>query len=256
MHDLRVSDGKREPSWQDLRAVYPPATICRAFWIHGTHILPKPAHFGYMARISCHEPAFFLSEVPLGMHQSTILPSPDTGERISRASCRRRTAENASRTCAHTRMHRWMRLRWRSRGRRRGAGPRRRSRGRWGARQRWMSRGDGGVGAAGPWGLRNRGWGGVGAPSVERGNRRPQACVAGGRCGGAAGGCGRLLRRCMRLRRMSRRGCARPRDGAAGGGGDTSCGGNCATRVRMNPFTPTFFRCGTVIKIICYATNK
>ena len=193
MHDLRVSDGKREPSWQDLRAVYPPATICRAFWIHGTHILPKPAHFGYMARISCHEPAFFLSEVPLGMHQSTILPSPDTGERISRASCRRRTAENASRTCAHTRMHRWMRLRWRSRG------------------------GDGGVGAAGPWGLRNRGWGGVGAPSVERGNRRPQACAAAGRDGGR---------------------------------------GPSATRVRMNPFTPTFFRCGTVIKIICYATNK
>ena len=204
MHDLRVSDGKREPSWQDLRAVYPPATICRAFWIHGTHILPKPAHFGYMARISCHEPAFFLSEVPLGMHQSTILPSPDTGERISRASCRRRTAENASRTCAHTRMHRWMRLRWRSRGRRRGAGPRRRSRGRWGARQRWMSRG---------------------------------GTAASGRDGG---------------RRLLARGHGMEPSAA----GNTSCGGNCAARALMNPFTPTFFRCGTVIKIICYATNK
>lgn len=86
--------------------------------------------------------------------------------------------------------------------------------------------GDGGGGARG----------GISAPSVEHGNRRPQACATAGRDGG--------------------RGCARPRDGAAGGGGDTSCGGNCATRVRMNPFTPTLFRCGTVIKIICYVTNK
>ena len=216
MHDLRVSDGKREPSWQDLRAVYPPATICRAFWIHGTHILPKPAHFGYMARISCHEPAFFLSEVPLGMHQSTILPSPDTGERISRASCRRRTAENASRTCAHTRMHRWM-------------------------RQRWMSQRE--TAASGHLPL-----------SAETAGRRHAlrqgGTAAGVRCVRAAGGCGRLLRRGRAV------GCVRGHGMEPSAAGNTSCGGNCATRVRMNPFTPTFFRCGTVIKIICYVTNK
>ena len=182
-----------------------------------------------MARISCHEPAFFLSEVPLGMHQSTILPSPDTGERISRASCRRRTAENASRTCAHTRMHRWMRLRRRSRG---ASGPRGGcgGRGTAGGTARG-ARGPrstittavtvsadraGGAGAAGEGGgVEVRG--GISAPSVERGNRRPQACAAAGRDGGRV---------------------------------------PSATRVRMYPFTPTFFRCGTVIKIICYATNK
>ena len=122
MHDLRAPDGKNAGSWQDLHLVYPPATICRAFRIHGAHLLPKPAHFGCMARISCHEPAFFLSEVPLGIHQSTILPSPDTRERISRASCRRRTAENTSRPCAHTWLCRCMRLRRRSRGGRRRRG--------------------------------------------------------------------------------------------------------------------------------------
>ena len=211
MHDLRVSDGKREPSWQDLRAVYPPATICGAFWIHGTHILPKPAHFGYMARISCHEPAFFLSEVPLGMHQSTILPSPDTGERISRASCRRRTAENASRTCAHTRMHRWMRLRWRSRG---------------------------GTAASG-----RRGRGGCGT------------------AGGAASGHLPLSAETAGRRHALRRG-GTAAAGVRGHGmepsaaGDTSCKANCAASARMNPFTPIFFRCGTVIKFICYVTNK
>ena len=56
--------------------------------------------------------------------------------------------------------------------------------------------------------------------------------------------------RCVRAAGMRSNGMKPP------AGGDTSCGGNCATRVRMNPFTPTFFRCGTVIKIICYATNK
>ena len=166
MHDLRAPDGKNAGSWQDLHLAHPPATICKAFRIHGAHILPKPAHFGCMAAISCHEPAFFPSEVPLRMHQSTILPPPDTQERISRASCRCRTAENASRTCAHTQMHRWMRLRRRSRG-------------------------------------------GVCGHGME-----PPA------------------------------------------GGDTSCGGNCATRVRMNPFTLTFPRYCTVIGFICYVTNK
>ena len=48
---------KRAPSWQDIRAVYPPTAVCGAFRIHGAHILPKPAHFGCMARESCQEGA-------------------------------------------------------------------------------------------------------------------------------------------------------------------------------------------------------
>ena len=120
MHDLRVSDGKNASSWQDLHLVYPPATICKAFRIHGAHILPKLAKtssFWMHGGDILPRAGVFPSEVPLRMHQSTILPSPDTQERISRASCRCRTAENASRTCAHTRLCRCMRLRRRSRAR-------------------------------------------------------------------------------------------------------------------------------------------
>ena len=201
-----------------------------------------------MARISCHEPAFFLSEVPLGMHQSTILPSPDTGERISRASCRRRTAENASRTCAHTRMHRWMRLRRRSRG---ASGPRGGCGGRGTA-------GGTARGARGPRGREAASRCGAALArrplSAETAGRRHAlrqgGTAAGVRCVRAAGGCGRLLRRGRAV------GCARGHGMEPSAAGNTSCGGNCATRVRMNPFTPTFFRCGTVIKFICYATNK
>lgn len=36
--------------------------------------MPKPAHFGCMAAISCRERAFFLSGAPSGMHQGDILP--------------------------------------------------------------------------------------------------------------------------------------------------------------------------------------
>ena len=38
--------------------------------------------------------------------------------------------------------------------------------------------------------------------------------------------------------------------------GDTGFRANCAARVPMNPFTPTFSRCGTDIEFICYTTNK
>ena len=48
-----VCAAKRAPSWQDLRAVYPPTAICRAFRMHGAHILPKPAHFEYTTAICC-----------------------------------------------------------------------------------------------------------------------------------------------------------------------------------------------------------
>lgn len=36
--------------------------------------MPKLAHFGYMAAISCHEEAFLSSEAPSGIHQGDILP--------------------------------------------------------------------------------------------------------------------------------------------------------------------------------------
>ena len=59
---------KSAPSWQDIRAVYPPTAVCGAFRMHGAHVLPKPAHFGCMACESCHELAIFPSEAAFGMH--------------------------------------------------------------------------------------------------------------------------------------------------------------------------------------------
>lgn len=139
-----VCAAKRAPSWQDLRAVYPPTAICRAFRIHGTHILPKPAHFEYTAAIHCHEGALFPSEAFFGIHRGKILPSSDTRERITSTYCHRQALGNA---------------------------------------------------------FRGRG-------------AMPSAA------------------------------------------GDTGFRANCAARAPMNPFTPTFSRCGTDIEFICYATNK
>ena len=64
VHDSRASDGENAPWRQDVRAEYSSRTLCGAFWIHSTHILPKLAVFEYMAAISCHELAFFPSETP------------------------------------------------------------------------------------------------------------------------------------------------------------------------------------------------
>ena len=104
-------------------------TVCSAFRIHGAHILPMPARFGYMATISCQGGALFPSEAPSGMHGAKKLPqiaareciasifchgkalgnaqrrhiaTTRRPELISRASCHRRTAESASR--AHVAM--------------------------------------------------------------------------------------------------------------------------------------------------------
>ena len=74
VHDLRASDGESAPWRQDARAVHSPTALCGAFRIHATHILPKLAVFEYMQAICCHEPAFFPSEAPSGMHRGTILP--------------------------------------------------------------------------------------------------------------------------------------------------------------------------------------
>lgn len=90
-----VCAAKRTPSWQDIHVVYPPTAICRAIWIHGTHILPKPAHFEYTAAIYCHEEAFFPSEAFFGVHRGKILPSSDTWERITSTYRHRQTPGNA-----------------------------------------------------------------------------------------------------------------------------------------------------------------
>ena len=73
---------KSAPSWQDLRAVYSQTAICRAFRMHGAHILPKPAHFGCMACESCRELAIFPSEATFGMHGAQKLPRMAARERI------------------------------------------------------------------------------------------------------------------------------------------------------------------------------
>ena len=88
---------KSAPSWQDLRAVYPPTAICRAFRIHGTHILPKPARFGCMACESCQEGAIFPPEATFGMHGAQNLPRIAARERTAAESCHGKTPENASR---------------------------------------------------------------------------------------------------------------------------------------------------------------
>ena len=88
---------KRAPSWQDIRAVYPPTAVCGAFRIHGAHILPKPAHFGCMARESCREGAIFPSESPFGIHGVKKLPRIAARERIRAQSCHRQAPGNAFR---------------------------------------------------------------------------------------------------------------------------------------------------------------
>ena len=96
MHDLRASDGENAPWRQDVRAVYSPRTLCGAFRMHSTHILPKLAVFEYMAAIYCHEPALFPSEAPSGTHRGDILPRPAAWERIGAISCHGRRLGNAS----------------------------------------------------------------------------------------------------------------------------------------------------------------
>ena len=94
---------KRAPSWQDIRAVYPPTAVCGAFRIHGAHILPKPAHFGCMARESCHELAILPSEATFGMHGAQNLPWVDARERIAREYCHCQSGQERIRaqSCHH-----------------------------------------------------------------------------------------------------------------------------------------------------------
>ena len=90
-----VRAAKRAPSWQDLRAVYPPTAVCGAFRMHGAYILPKPAHFGCMACESCHELAIFPSEAAFGMHGAQNLPRIAARERTRAQSYHRQAPGNA-----------------------------------------------------------------------------------------------------------------------------------------------------------------
>ena len=92
-----VRAAKRAPSWQDIHVAYPSTAICRAFRIHGTHILPKPAHFEYTAAIYCHEGALFPSEAFFGIHRGKILSSSDTREHITSTYRHRQALGNAFR---------------------------------------------------------------------------------------------------------------------------------------------------------------
>ena len=97
MHDSRGPDGKRGPSRQDLRAVYSQTAVCRAFRTHGARILPKPAHFGCMAAISCREPALFPPEAPSGTHGAKKLPRLTAREYATAKWCHGSPPGNASR---------------------------------------------------------------------------------------------------------------------------------------------------------------
>ena len=75
----------------------PERPFCRAFRMHGAHILPKPAHFGCVAAICCHELALFPSEAPSGTHEAKKLPRIAARERTAAISCHCRTLGNAFR---------------------------------------------------------------------------------------------------------------------------------------------------------------
>ena len=65
--------------------------------MHGAHILPKPAHFGYMAAKCCHEPALFPSEAPSGTHEAKKLPRLTAREHATAKCCHGSPPGNASR---------------------------------------------------------------------------------------------------------------------------------------------------------------
>ena len=65
--------------------------------MHGARILPKPAHFGYMAAKCCHEPALFPSEAPSGTHEAKKLPRLTAREHATAKCCHGSPPGNASR---------------------------------------------------------------------------------------------------------------------------------------------------------------
>ena len=90
-----VRAAKRAPSWQDLRAVYPPTAICGAFRMHGAHILPKPARFRMHGAQNLPRSPPFSSKAPFGIHGVKKLPRIAARERIRAQSCHRQAPGNA-----------------------------------------------------------------------------------------------------------------------------------------------------------------
>ncbi len=97
-----VRAAKSAPSWQDLRAVYPPTAICGTFRMHGAHILPRPARFRmHGARILPRTGDFpvrgrfrdawsakLATDCRPRTHRGGILPRQDPRERTAREYCR------------------------------------------------------------------------------------------------------------------------------------------------------------------------
>ena len=119
MHDSGARAAKRAPSWQDLRAVYPPTAVCGAFRIHGAHILPRPARFRmHGARILPRTGDFpvrgpfrdawsakLAPDCRPGTHRGGILPRQSARERIAREPCHHQTpGERISRAFCHRRV--------------------------------------------------------------------------------------------------------------------------------------------------------
>ena len=88
---------KRAPSWQDLRAVYPPRRFAGLFgYMARTSCQSQPV-FGCMARESCQELAIFSSEAPFGIHGVKKLPRIAARERTAAKSCHGKAPGSASR---------------------------------------------------------------------------------------------------------------------------------------------------------------
>ena len=104
-----VRAAKAGPSWQDLRAVYSQTAVCRAFRMHGAHILPKPARFRmHGARILPRTGDFpvrgtfrdtwsakLATDCRPGTHFASILPSASARERTVVKSCHGKALGNA-----------------------------------------------------------------------------------------------------------------------------------------------------------------
>ena len=67
--------------------MYPPTAICRAFRIHGTHILPGRGDFPARGRFRDAWGAKLATDCRPGTHRGGILPRIDTRERIAREYC-------------------------------------------------------------------------------------------------------------------------------------------------------------------------
>ena len=78
---------KSAPSWQDLRAVYSQTAVCRAFRMHGAHILPEPARFRMHGARILPRTGDFPVRGPLGDAWSAKLPRMAARERTVAEYC-------------------------------------------------------------------------------------------------------------------------------------------------------------------------